>query len=327
MDNQAAVGGQIPQFDPNATPPPPDDGDGDQSQAPGMVVEPTQKSDASVSNNQTLTQLEDHVNQPDNEAASLPPPPFEPLGGLQSGMSPPGGAVPVAPADMNVPNDGSADMVLPSPDPSVDSNLPAADAPLADTDTIDQATEAVLNETTMGSSQAPVSQPINDNNLTDLQEPGEVSQTPLDSVEQKPEPRPAIVGAIDSSEAKSDQGGQEVADEPKKDEEPSAPPEIKDPAAAREGTSDLDLIKQQALRELAPIANQLDQEPTDRFHTLLELIQATDNEELVKAAFDSAQAIKSDKERAAALLNLVNEVSYLEKLANGETDTEETADN
>lgn len=69
-------------------------------------------------------------------------------------------------------------------------------------------------------------------------------------------------------------------------------------------------LKQAALQQLTPLVGQLDQSPEDKFRTTMMLIQASDNKELLKEAYDAAQAITDDKARAQALLDVINEINY-----------------
>ena len=75
-------------------------------------------------------------------------------------------------------------------------------------------------------------------------------------------------------------------------------------------THELIDVKQQALGELSPLVDQLDQSPEERFHTLMMMIQASDDQSLIKAAFAAAHDIKDEKDRAQALLDVVNEINY-----------------
>jgi hypothetical protein len=75
-------------------------------------------------------------------------------------------------------------------------------------------------------------------------------------------------------------------------------------------TEELVNIKQKALGELSPLIDQLDQPPEDRFRTMMMLIQASDNQSLVKEAYAAAHAIPDEKVRAQALLDIVNEINY-----------------
>ncbi len=69
-------------------------------------------------------------------------------------------------------------------------------------------------------------------------------------------------------------------------------------------------LKQQALQSLAPLVDQLQQAPEEKFKTTMMLIQASDNPDLVHEAFDAANNIPDEKGRAQALLDVVNEINY-----------------
>lgn len=73
---------------------------------------------------------------------------------------------------------------------------------------------------------------------------------------------------------------------------------------------DLIGIKQSALKELSPLVGHLDQTPEEKFRTTMMLIQASDNQALVKDAYDAAQKITDEKTKAQALLDIVNEINY-----------------
>lgn len=69
-------------------------------------------------------------------------------------------------------------------------------------------------------------------------------------------------------------------------------------------------IKRQALEQLQPLVSHLEQTPEEKFQTLLMMIQASDNKDLLKEAFETAGAITDDKARAQALLDVINEINY-----------------
>ncbi len=69
-------------------------------------------------------------------------------------------------------------------------------------------------------------------------------------------------------------------------------------------------IKQQALTQLTPLVDKLDQTPEEHFQLIMTMIQSSDNQSMVKTAFDSAQKITNEKARAEALLAIINEVNY-----------------
>ena len=79
------------------------------------------------------------------------------------------------------------------------------------------------------------------------------------------------------------------------------------PAAS---TDDLLSIKQQALTQLSPIVNHLDQTPEEKFKTTMMMIQASDDQSLINEAYKAAQNISDEKQKAQALLEIVNEINY-----------------
>lgn len=79
---------------------------------------------------------------------------------------------------------------------------------------------------------------------------------------------------------------------------------------------DLTAIKEEALKQLSPLVQHLDQSPEEKFHTTMMMLQSTDNPSLVKTAYEAAQAIADDKTRAQALLDIVNEINYFNQQKN-----------
>lgn len=69
-------------------------------------------------------------------------------------------------------------------------------------------------------------------------------------------------------------------------------------------------LKQEALTKLSPLVGKLDQTPDEKFRTLMMMIQASDDQSLIKEAYETAQKIDDEKERAQALLDIVNEINY-----------------
>lgn len=69
-------------------------------------------------------------------------------------------------------------------------------------------------------------------------------------------------------------------------------------------------MKQQALQELQPLVNHLDQSPEEKFRTVMMMIQASDDHTKLNEAFEAAKAITDDKMRAQALLDVINEINY-----------------
>ena len=73
---------------------------------------------------------------------------------------------------------------------------------------------------------------------------------------------------------------------------------------------DLLLIKQQALQQLSPLVDHLEQSPEEKFTTTMMMIQATDDKSLIPSAFETAKLIKDEKFKAQAMLDIVNEINY-----------------
>ena len=96
------------------------------------------------------------------------------------------------------------------------------------------------------------------------------------------------------------------------------PPASDQPAPDNASNDDLLAIKQQALTELSPLVQHLDQSPEDRFKTLMMMIQANDNQDLIKEAYAAAQQIPDEKTKSQALLDVVNEINYFTQDKNQE---------
>ena len=79
---------------------------------------------------------------------------------------------------------------------------------------------------------------------------------------------------------------------------------------ADDGDDDLAKIKQDALQDLSPLVKHLDQTPEEKFRTTMMMIQATDDQSQIQAAYDAAKQITDEKVRAQALLDVVNEINY-----------------
>jgi hypothetical protein len=89
---------------------------------------------------------------------------------------------------------------------------------------------------------------------------------------------------------------------------PSAAPGVVTPSSAI--SDDLLTMKQEALQQLSPLVDQLDQTPEEKFRTTMMMIQASDDQTLLKSAYDTAKQITDEKVRAQALLDVINEINY-----------------
>jgi hypothetical protein len=81
--------------------------------------------------------------------------------------------------------------------------------------------------------------------------------------------------------------------------------------SASTGGGELDGVKKSALEQLRPLIEKLDLEPADKFDKYLMMLRASDDPALIKPAFDAAQGISGEKEKAQALLDIINEINYI----------------
>lgn len=82
------------------------------------------------------------------------------------------------------------------------------------------------------------------------------------------------------------------------------------PVAAPVSNDQLLNMKQEALQQLNPLVNHLDQSPEEKFRTVMMMIQAADDHTKLNEAFETAKQITDDKARAQALLDVINEINY-----------------
>ena len=85
------------------------------------------------------------------------------------------------------------------------------------------------------------------------------------------------------------------------------------PAAAQPtltGDSNLNNIKQDALKELRPLVTKLELPADEKFDTLLLIIRSTDDVALLPEAYNTARAIVDETRRAQALLDVIKEIDY-----------------
>lgn len=92
--------------------------------------------------------------------------------------------------------------------------------------------------------------------------------------------------------------------------EPTTSPDVQAPTATAPVSNELQEIKQQALSELAPLVDHLEQTPEEKFRTTMMMIQASDDQSLLHVAYESALKIEDEKTKAQALLDVINEINY-----------------
>ena len=168
-------------------------------------------------------------------------------------------------------------------------------------------------------------EPVND-------APAVINQAPVQPV-QPPNPSvaaPTTTPPQVSADSKPQQAEQQVsspppvATPPPPRIEPEPTPRVEEPAVVSNQASgqtdiaDLINLKQKALGELSPLVDELNQSPGERFRTILMLIQATDDGSLINRAYEAAHSITDEKEKAQALLDIVNEINYFTQNKNSE---------
>lgn len=96
---------------------------------------------------------------------------------------------------------------------------------------------------------------------------------------------------------------------------PSPTHDDETPATPAAGSDDLLALKSEALQQLSPLVGHLEQTPEEKFKTTMMMIQAADNKDLIKVAYEAAQAITDEKVKAQALLDVINEINYFTQQA------------
>jgi hypothetical protein len=142
------------------------------------------------------------------------------------------------------------------------------------------------------------------NDTNDWQHPG----TPLGSVSNDTDEAPADPEPTTSPSLPSNDNDSSAPVSPAAPSYAEAP--ATESSAADNSPHDLIDLKQQALTQLTPLVDHLDQSAEEKFRTTMMMIQASDDQSLLKAAFDAAQSIEDDKVRAQALLDIINEINY-----------------
>lgn len=78
-------------------------------------------------------------------------------------------------------------------------------------------------------------------------------------------------------------------------------------------TNNLTQVKAKALKALVPLIEEVrNVSPERKFDICLSAIRLTDSSELAQAALDAALAIEENGTKAEALVELINEINYLE---------------
>ncbi len=137
-----------------------------------------------------------------------------------------------------------------------------------------------------------------------------------------PDPLMDNFGSVENKDVLSPAGGypkppsQKIHAGGEEEAAPPTPPPALPAATTRPINDDLVTIRQQVITELFPLIDQLDQPPDERYRTLMMMIQATDNQQLIKAAYEAAHNITDIKTKAQALLDIINEINYFTQSKN-----------
>lgn len=102
--------------------------------------------------------------------------------------------------------------------------------------------------------------------------------------------------------------------EPEPEQQPAASPAPQPKAAKNAATtdaSDLDTVKNNAIRELRPLVGKLNISAEEKFDTYLLLIRSTDDRTLIPPAHEAAKEITDESRRAQALLDIIKEIDFL----------------
>lgn len=124
----------------------------------------------------------------------------------------------------------------------------------------------------------------------------------------------------DGSDSSDDQPSSDDNSEPVEENDSTSPAadaddKITDPEPAKDikdSTDNNELldIKRQALQELSPLIDNLEQTPEEKYKTTMMMIQAADDKSLIPTAYSAAKKISDDTARAQALLDIINEINY-----------------
>ncbi|MFV0484987.1 MAG: hypothetical protein ACK5MU_02020 [Candidatus Saccharimonadales bacterium] len=101
-----------------------------------------------------------------------------------------------------------------------------------------------------------------------------------------------------------------VALSPESTEEPAATFEAPAPAPILGGSSDSDLgkVKSMALSDLRPVLENIDMPAESKFKIYKDIIEVTQDKASIEPAYTAAKAIGDDKERAEALLYIIETI-------------------
>ncbi len=123
------------------------------------------------------------------------------------------------------------------------------------------------------------------------------------------------VSAVESSVASATSAPVDLGTPPAPDVTAPMPPVAPAPEApvgkAVYGDPDLDRVKTMALSDLRPIIESVDIEPAKKFKIYKEIIDMTEDKACIEPAYNAAKMIEDQKEKAEALLFIVETIDRL----------------
>ncbi|MCA9344660.1 hypothetical protein KC946_02390 [Candidatus Saccharibacteria bacterium] len=181
-----------------------------------------------------------------------------------------------------------------------DPNMSApATAPAADVN----AGAVPADSTASSTPSAPIPQDLTPSNPSTTVEPTVKSPVDLNSSSPASPSEPAFDATVNSANDSSSTSSS--------DSTSISPSTLTSPSK----DNDLQSIKKDALGDLTPLLDHLDLSPEEKFRTTMMLIQASDDKSLIQSAYSAAQKITDEKEKAQALLDIVNEINYFTQAA------------
>jgi hypothetical protein len=74
--------------------------------------------------------------------------------------------------------------------------------------------------------------------------------------------------------------------------------------------SELEQVKERAVSLLLPVIDSMEGTPEQKFEMLMMAARSSSNAALLNKALDAAQNIPDEREKASALLDVLNEINY-----------------
>lgn len=140
--------------------------------------------------------------------------------------------------------------------------------------------------------------------------PDELQQA-INSITNAGAPAADPVAAVENSVASATDSTPDLGTPPAP-EVPAMPAMPAAPAGkAVYGDPDLDRVKTMALSDLRPIIENVDIEPAKKFKIYKEIIELTEDKACIEPAYNAAKGIEDQKEKAEALLFVVETIDKL----------------